>query len=271
MYRKSVNLMYVDFYRASSPAHNFEIELNCIYRLYADESYQVVHPPFEPTQYVLVVTTAGCGYIDADNRKMLLSAGDVVLLAARERLSYHCAAQRWDFWWFEITTKHPLEGLYRVSSVLLDEWITGLCSRAFSCFKEKNFDTAASYTAALLCCVMDAAVKHGDAANPAQTRFSQAEEYLNRHLSSVTVSALARQVHVSTRTLANDFHVCAGCTPHEYIQQKRLSCAKYMLKNTMKTVTEIAEELGYSSPFHFSKAFKAATGSSPLAFRKSSR
>lgn len=41
-----------------------------------------------------------------------------------------------------------------------------------------------------------------------------------------------------------------------------------MLENTQRTITEIADSLGYSSPSHFSNAFKAQEGVYPYEYRK---
>ena len=259
--------MQVDFARPLVPAVNFEMTLNCIYHVMADITYQVEHPPLAPGQYVLIMTRSGCGFLEADGHSLLLSAGDAVLIEAHERLDYRCFAEHWDFWWLEMTTSHDMGERYRVANLLPNEIVGDLCSRALVCLKSQNEDSAVSYAAALLCLVRDAMTQDETAKSVAQLRFLQAEEYIDSHLSSVTVDALARYIPVTPRTLSSDFHACAGCTPHRYIQQKRLQCAEYLLKNTVKTITEIAEELGYSSLFHFSAAFKKERGCSPLAYR----
>jgi AraC-like DNA-binding protein len=42
-----------------------------------------------------------------------------------------------------------------------------------------------------------------------------------------------------------------------------------MLLNTDRTLEDVADELGFSDAFHFSKAFKAGIGFSPRQFRAS--
>jgi AraC-like DNA-binding protein len=48
----------------------------------------------------------------------------------------------------------------------------------------------------------------------------------------------------------------------------RVRRAESLLRNTPMTLKEIAERLGYSSPFHLSKEFKKQTGIAPDAWRR---
>lgn len=57
-----------------------------------------------------------------------------------------------------------------------------------------------------------------------------------------------------------------GCSPHRFILRRRIEKAKTLLREGRSNVTAIAYELGFSSPSHFSVAFKAATRLSPLEF-----
>jgi AraC-like DNA-binding protein len=47
----------------------------------------------------------------------------------------------------------------------------------------------------------------------------------------------------------------------------RLKKAKYLLLNTDKSVAEIAQEVGFSSPAYFSTIFKNKVRQSPTEFR----
>lgn len=54
----------------------------------------------------------------------------------------------------------------------------------------------------------------------------------------------------------------------DYIQGKILDAAKKLLDTTPMSVGEIAEELGFSYPNHFTRLFKGKTGLSPQQYRK---
>jgi len=59
-----------------------------------------------------------------------------------------------------------------------------------------------------------------------------------------------------------------GTTFHRLVQDRLLHRAKSMIEGSA-TMTEIAMELGYSDPAHFSRAFRQWSGISPSAYRNS--
>lgn len=57
-------------------------------------------------------------------------------------------------------------------------------------------------------------------------------------------------------------------TAQEYIQEKITAAAKHLLLDTSLSVNEIAEELGFTYPNHFTRMFSRRVGVSPLRYRK---
>ena len=58
-----------------------------------------------------------------------------------------------------------------------------------------------------------------------------------------------------------------GRTPHQYLSEKRLSCAKKMLQQG-RTFSEVCTELNVGSSTSFSGLFKKFTGLSPQRYRE---
>ncbi|WP_276363614.1 helix-turn-helix transcriptional regulator [Daejeonella sp. H1SJ63] len=58
-----------------------------------------------------------------------------------------------------------------------------------------------------------------------------------------------------------------GKTAQEYIQSKLIDLAKERIFDTSKTVSQIAFELGFKYPQHFTRLFKQRVGYTPLEFR----
>jgi AraC-like DNA-binding protein len=59
----------------------------------------------------------------------------------------------------------------------------------------------------------------------------------------------------------------SGKTPQELIHQKLISIAKDKIFDTTKSVNEIAFDLGFKYPQHFSRMFKKSTGFTPNEYR----
>ncbi len=78
-----------------------------------------------------------------------------------------------------------------------------------------------------------------------------------------TIRELSRKVGMNECYLKKGFKALAGKTIHEYQQELRISRAKVLLKEQGRSVTDVANILGYSSISHFSTAFKKTTGMKP--------
>lgn len=78
-----------------------------------------------------------------------------------------------------------------------------------------------------------------------------------------TIRTLSRLVGMNECYLKKGFKAMYGKTIHEFQQTKRIEKAKELLSNGQLTVNEVAFKMGYSSPSHFSTAFKKITGMKP--------
>ncbi len=67
----------------------------------------------------------------------------------------------------------------------------------------------------------------------------------------------------SLSTFKRDFVTCFGTTPHQWLQQKKLEHARFLLLHTDKTVSEITYEIGLESVSHFAKIFAKKFGYTP--------
>ncbi|MFK7933410.1 MAG: helix-turn-helix domain-containing protein [Saprospiraceae bacterium] len=82
-----------------------------------------------------------------------------------------------------------------------------------------------------------------------------------------TIIELAKLVGINEYKLKKGFKELFGTTIFGYIHHCRMSLAKRLLLGTDKTAKEIAYETGYSSPQHFSNAFKKQFGVTPNRVR----
>ena len=61
----------------------------------------------------------------------------------------------------------------------------------------------------------------------------------------------------------------SGKTAQEYIQLRLIDAAKEKMLGTTKSVSEVAYELGFKYPSHFTRTFKQHVGLSPSEYRTS--
>jgi transcriptional regulator GlxA family with amidase domain len=78
---------------------------------------------------------------------------------------------------------------------------------------------------------------------------------------------MARELRVSYSSLRHAFQQHTGFSPYQYQLQLRLDKAKSLLNSTPQSVKEIATQVGFDCPYHFSTLFKRKTGRSPVAWR----
>ncbi len=82
---------------------------------------------------------------------------------------------------------------------------------------------------------------------------------------------LAKAAAMSRTTFAVHFKSVAGVAPLAYLTEWRMRLAQRVLRDEDRSVSELAESLGYASESAFSNAFKRVTGSAPRNYRNAAR
>lgn len=82
-----------------------------------------------------------------------------------------------------------------------------------------------------------------------------------------TVKYCADNLHLSANYLGDLIKKDTGKSPQEHIQLKLMNIAKDRIFDRSKSLSEIAYELGFKHPQHFSRMFKNETGYTPNEFR----
>jgi len=82
-----------------------------------------------------------------------------------------------------------------------------------------------------------------------------------------SVAYCADQLHLSANYFGDLIKKETGKSAQEYIQLKVIDLAKEKVFDTSKSISEIAYELGFKYPQHFSRLFKTRVGTSPQEYR----
>lgn len=82
------------------------------------------------------------------------------------------------------------------------------------------------------------------------------------------VSDYASHIHITPKHLSQTVKQWTGKTAKALIQDRLLLESKRLLLHTDLSVKEVAHEVGFDEPLHFSGFFKKKAGKSPSAFRE---
>lgn len=100
----------------------------------------------------------------------------------------------------------------------------------------------------------------------------QCNSFLQDHIysSTITVDDLADSVHMGRTSFYQKMKSLTGLTPNDYIMNFRLrKSAELLKKDAGLSVSDIAFQLGFSSPKYFAMCFKSKYGVTPTDYRKS--
>jgi len=85
---------------------------------------------------------------------------------------------------------------------------------------------------------------------------------------NMQLTEYARLCHRSLSSYKRDFYNSFGVTPGQWLLQKRLNHAAYLLSHSHSQVADVVHDSGFKNISHFNKAFKKQFGSSPLQYRR---
>jgi AraC-like DNA-binding protein len=99
----------------------------------------------------------------------------------------------------------------------------------------------------------------------------QADNYIRQNFcNKISRSKIADSTNVSPSHLARVYKQLKGQTLGKTISSLRIESAKELLLNSTLSISNIAEEVGFSSFSHFIKTFKAHALTTPSEYRKKS-
>ncbi len=96
-----------------------------------------------------------------------------------------------------------------------------------------------------------------------------AQRFMLDHLHAPSlVGAAAAMAHLDERSFTRRFERETGLKPAEFVQLKRMQRARDLLSASRMPIEDVAARVGYRDRASFSRAFKAASGEPPAAYRR---
>ena len=94
------------------------------------------------------------------------------------------------------------------------------------------------------------------------------EDYVREQLAEdISVEALSGLVELSPFHFSRVFKQATGMSPLQFVTRERIARAQQLIRETSRSLIEIALEIGYTSPSHFAQVFRRVVGVTPTDFR----
>ncbi len=94
-------------------------------------------------------------------------------------------------------------------------------------------------------------------------------EYLHTHVAEqISTPDLAEMAGLSTSHFERRFRLAFGVSPRQYLIRVRVENASRLLRETDRTITDVAHACGFYDHAHFSRSFQRIMNMSPTSYRK---
>ena len=97
---------------------------------------------------------------------------------------------------------------------------------------------------------------------------SEIVNYIDEHLQeNLSIERLCAKFYISKNNLYKAFRINFGNTVTGYINEQRIFLAKELLRQSDKSMSDVAEHIGINNYTYFFKLFKKLTGITPTEYR----
>lgn len=99
--------------------------------------------------------------------------------------------------------------------------------------------------------------------------YQQCRDYIHAHFRHLrTLQQIAADCHLDTAYVCRLFRRFDDQTPYQFLMRLKMNAAAAQLAEPGALVKNVAADLGFANPFHFSRAFKSVFAVSPEVFRR---
>lgn len=268
--RGVVGESYIEFTISSDFARSALYCCPQVGHFYCDSNYNIERDYYD--WFLMCYVCDGTMKVQTKGQTYTANAGEVVLLDCHVPHRYYCP-DHMEFIWFHffgnsseayttyLTSRNSIvfsgESVQRMRPAF-----SSIMRQAGSAFVNEHL---LSREIGNLLCSLATSLK---SASLLTSPITPALTYVARHFSEqITLDDMADQCMISRPHLIRCFHRELNCTPHDYLLDYRLRESKQMLSSSSSSIEEIAEQCGFNSVSHFSRAFRKRTGMTPSDFR----
>ncbi|MBD3244280.1 MAG: helix-turn-helix domain-containing protein [Chitinivibrionales bacterium] len=234
--------------------------------------YDVRTSPRSDHQVILVRTLEGTGRLSfKDGAVVDVGPGTALLFRYRECSRYRCWGARWRFWWFACRPTAELRLPFRrvMPVTVHDDERDDLqrCRDLLLSAQPSAVELASRELLARMASYVHRFECSEEQPRAGTSPVQRAIGLMQQNLGGITVAQIAAHVCLGERRFRQVFRAATGLSPKRYYDRLRLAYAAELLTGTTQSVAQIADQLGFSSAFHLSRAFAARFGVAPSRYR----
>lgn len=230
-------------------------------------------------EYILIYCTEGSGVIRVEGKEYLLHANEAFCIPRfRAHRYWACADDPWSILWVhfkgEDTKFFPLEEqrMVKVSSIHAGNRMMFLFELLFRVL-EGNYTLGnfiyISQVLALILAEIYQREKH-DTVGEQNRHVTKVVRYMYRHIyENLTLKQIAEEFDLSKSYLNAIFQKYTRHSPMDFFIHLKMKEACKILRSTDLYIYEVAQKLGYTDQYYFSRIFRKVVGISPNEYRNS--
>jgi len=226
-------------------------------------------------RFVLIIALQATVSVCVDDRVIRLGAGEGLLIFPFQFHHYVDGGQKdllWIFITFDLADPEPLKALQYRPFVFTPE-ARVLATDLIAAYQKEG---RMSELPALLLALLLARLRRQEPAPrrkaveiAAPGMVMQINQLAHQNSQPLSIKQIASALGISQSYLRGRFRASCGVSIGRHLRRLRLERASGLLRLTPNRVSEIAEQCGFNSIYSFSRAFRAAFGLPPVAYRQS--
>ncbi len=228
-------------------------------------------------RFVLIIALHTTVSVCVDDQVIRLGAGEGLLVFPFQFHHYLDSGQKdllWIFITFDLAEAESLKSL-RYRPFVFTPAARDLATELIAAYEKEG---RMSELPALLLALLLARLRRQEpavrrkavpVAAPAMGMVMQVNQLAHQRNELPGIKEIAQALGISQSHLRARFRASCGVSVGKHLRRLRLEKASGLLRLTPNRVSEIAEQCGFNSIYSFSRAFCAAFGQSPMAYRQS--
>jgi AraC-like DNA-binding protein len=254
------------------PCPTWGIALKKIWRVEESLAYNISCRSHERSGYVAIRTLGGAGELGLNNVGIVtLREQTLFICEYRDLYHYRCIEPLWKFWWFEFDATHTrLIPLSTIVNCISAPEEMGTFEAIFALL-QKNLPESGLSVSSIFEATLSDYIHNwqiGKTQNSFQSKIAPAIESMQANPGGgLDIPTLAARCDMGERRFRDVFRIATGMAPKKYYDTLRLALADSYLKSSRIPLKEIASNLGYCNPFHFSREYHKNFGCAPSQVR----